>query len=150
MTPPFAYEIAQFLKEHSTTSIWALPVGEIALALAAPDLVTSLHWKYFFSPVDGVTGKVHVSAFLIKTRFSFLPFSLLLSLFLSLLSFKSTDKRKKEREKKRNRRFLFQKEGGNEIRMKRERGEKMRTRREISDFSLRNKEEKRRKRKNRR
>jgi hypothetical protein len=88
MTPPTS-EMAQFLKEHSTTSIWALAVGEIALLLAAPDLVTSLHWKYLFSPVDGLTGKVHASAFRIKTRFSLL--------FLSLFQKKRKKRRKRER-----------------------------------------------------
>jgi hypothetical protein len=96
--------IAQFLKEHSTTSILALPVGEIAPPLSLPDVVTSLHWKYLYGPELGVTGKIHSSSFLRNTRF-FTVFSPLLHSHLDLpfscfLSLCETKKRMKKRMKK--------------------------------------------------
>jgi hypothetical protein len=100
MTPPSPV-ISQFLNEHSTTSIFASPDAVIALSLQPPDLVTSLHPKYLYGPVDGVTGKVQASSFLLKGHFfshlflSLLRFSLL---FISLLFsiFLSEDKKKKK------------------------------------------------------
>jgi hypothetical protein len=99
-----------------------LPVGESALALAVPDWVTSLQPEYLFSPESALTGKGHASSFLIKTRFSSLPFSSHSFLFFSTLSLFYS---------------LFQ--------VKRENEEKKKREREISDFSVRRKRREREK-----